>query len=680
MAAPEAVPTRAPESGPAVAIRTRKRPGVPARAAALLLSGQQGGGIGISALAVPVSLGATGVRLFYAVDVDGASLLAGEEGTTLSAEIAVYAVNPQGGVGGSAVEAFDLDVGRAAEYLVGGGIKFLGALDLPAAPYALRALVRNVHLGTFGAVEVARALPVGGEPFAFLSQPLVSEPADAWLLARETGQEGALHPFPFLGEGVVPATAPVLPGGTVTRLWVLGRGLSPGTLSLSVRVLDTGAHELAKVSAAVIARAGAPSANTTALRIEFPLPQLPPGQYTLEVSAPGMNPDIPLWSATRFLMAEKAAAGKSQVWVRFAPAAAAGEHGRPQVAFTGKTGRAKASPAIEAAYRSAIRTVVSDHPAALDAVAALEAASLPTGKAAEWETLVLSEVKVAQELGAANPAALLGLVLLHSDLHRNYAMRKANLLEIHARRMVEDLAVFHAEVGKTPGARAVSADALASLAGSLQGPGTMGSSERLFRRALEIDPNNAAALMAVAATRERVGQYHEAVKPLETLVKVQPGNAEARLRLAVNIDRAIPSGRKGPRLLQACIGPDNPGWIRTVAYQELASGFIREAQFREAERLLREALAVVPGEEGLTLQLAYVLDRQHRPVEAQALVAGIGVQKRGEEESPRFRYSDWPSEDLDRAREALRRQAPAANEALVAALAPGAGRKSGDRQ
>ena len=651
-----------------VVIRTRRRPGVPARAAALLLSGQQGGPVGVSALAVPVTLGASGVRLFFVVDVDGSSLLAGIEGPTLPVEIAVYAVNPQGGVGGSVTEAFTLDVDRAAEYLVGGGIKFLGSLDLPPARYALRVLVRNEKTGRFGVIEVPRALPVGDEPFAFLSAPLVGEPASAWLLAREAGQETAaeVHPFSFLGEATVPSTAPVLPGGTATRLWVMGRGLAPGSANISVRVLDIGGRELANVPAAVVARRDAPVANASALRIEFALPAFAPGQYTLEVSTPSMNPDIPLWGSTRFLMAEKSAAGGSQVWVRFALPSSPEQGVRPALGFVGKAGRVKASPKVVATYTSALRALLTDRVAAQAAVAELEAASLPTGKAAEWETLVLSEMEAANHIAGVRPDAVLALVLLHSDLQRSYSLRKSYLLEAHARRMVEELAVFYAEKDKGPQAKLMAANALANLGGSLQQPGTMVTSERMFRRALELDPDNPAALIAVAATMERIGQYKRALNHLEPLVKAHPENSEARLRLAVNVGR-VSSDRRSHELLQSCTGPTNPEWVRAVAYQELAKGLIQAERFGQAEELLREGLSAVPGDEGLTIQLTYVLDRERRPLEAQALAKDVGG-ARGVDNSPRFRYSDWPSEDLAQARGTLKASTAAAEQALAAAL------------
>jgi tetratricopeptide (TPR) repeat protein len=634
------------------------------------MSGQQGGSIGVSGLAVPVAASASGVSLFFVVDIDGSTLLAGAEGEALPVEISVYALTPEGRVGGALTEAFTLDVERATEALVGGGIKFFGSLDLPAAQYSLRVLVRNIPAGTFGVIEIARAMPVAGEPFAFLSPPLVPEPAEAWLLARDAGEEAGqpvVHPFPFLGEGEVPATAPVLLPGTASRLWVLGRGVAPATTSYPVRVLDLGGKEVARAQAALVTRRESTVAGASALLLEVTLPSLPTGPYGLEISAPSMNPDMPLWSWTRFVAADKTTVGKNAVWVQFRASSAPAEGAPRAVALVGKGGRAKASPKIKAAYRSALRTLASDPAAARGVLAELETHLLPTGTVAEWQTLVLSEMSVANELAEKRPESTLGLALLHLELERDYSRAKSYLLEVHARRMVEELAVLYAERGANAQAKATAANVLASLADSLQRSGITGTSERLFRRALELYPDNTAALIAMAANMERVGQYDRAVQYLESLLKVQPGNPEGRLRLAVNLMRAGME-RKGVELLRACAGEGNPAWVRAVAHQELALGFMKAERFDQAERLLREALAAAPAEEGLTIQLAYTLDRLRRPLDARALAKEIGVATGFDGDSPRFRYAERPSEDLARVQEALTASTPAACEAIASAL------------
>lgn len=655
---------------------------MPARSAALLMSGQQGGSVGVSALAVPVAASSSGVRLFFIVDIDGSTLLAGVEGQTLPVEISVYALNPEGRVGGALTETFTLDVERAAEELVGGGIKFFGSLDLAPARYTLRVLVRNVQVGTFGLVEVKRAVPAAGEPFAFLSPPLVPESAEAWLLAREASAEPgppALHPFEFLGAAAVPATAPVLLTGVASRFWVLARGVAPATTSYLVRVLDVGGREVARATAALVTRGESPMAGASALLLEATLPALAPGQYGIEVSAPSMNPEVPLWSWTRFLAADKKVAGRSPVWVQFTASAPSTGGVQPAVAFVGKGGRVKASPKIKGAYRAALRTLASDPALAQAAVAELEAASLPTGTVAEWETLVLSETEVAQELSAIRPEAALGLALFHADLQQDYTRRKSYLLEAHARRMVETFAALYAERGADVQAKAMAANVLVSLAGSLQQPGTSGTSERLFRRTLELDPTNTAALIAMAANMERVGQYHRTLQYLESLLKVQPDHPEGRLRMAVNLERVGAEGT-ARKLREGCTAEGNPAWVRVVAYQEIVTMLIEDDRFEQAGRLLRQALALFPGEEGLTMQLTYVLDRQRRPLDSLALVREVGTGAATVDLSPRYRYAQPPSEDLARVRETLTARSAAAREAVAAALVGTGGKASGGQE
>ena len=665
----EATPSAA-EGAMVISIPTRRGAGVPARSAALLMSGQQGGAIGVSGLAVPVAASASVVRLFFVVDVDGSTLLAGAEGEALPVEISVYALTPEGRVGGALTETFTLDLERAAEALMGGGIKFFGSLDLPVAQYNLRVLVRNVPVGTFGVIEIARAMPVAGEPFAFLSPPLVPEPAEAWLIAREAGEASdrpTLHPFAFLGDGEVPATAPVLLPGTASRFWVLARGVAPATTSFRVRVLDTGGKEVTRTQAALVTRRESTMAGASALLLEVTLPALATGPYGLEVSAPSLNPELPLWGWTRFIAADKKAVGKSAVWVQFRAESAPAEGGPPAVAFVGKGGRAKASPTIKAAYRSALRTLATDPVAALGALSELETRLLPTGTIPEWQTLVLSELSVANELAESQPDSTLGLALLHLELQRDYMRAKSYLLEVHARRMVEELSVLYAEHGAKGKTKAAAANVLASLAASLQRPGITGTSERLFRRALELDPANVAALMAMAANMERVGLYRRALEYLESLSKVQPDNPEGRLRLAVNL-RRIGQEQRGVELLQASAGEGNPTWVRAVAYQEMALGLFKAERFDQAERLLREALVAVPGEEGLTMQLAYALDRLRRPLDARALAKEIGPGTGFEGDSPRFRYAGPPTEAFAQVQEDLSARTPAAREAIALAL------------
>jgi tetratricopeptide (TPR) repeat protein len=654
-----AEPTAGPEpraDAPMAVIRTSHLRGVPTRVAALLMSGQQGGSIPIAVLALPVATTADRTRVFFVADIEGTNLLAGQETSAVQVEVCAYAVTAQGSVGGAMAEAFTLDLARAVDLLSRGSIKVLGSVDVPPGAFALRVLVRNVQVGSFGIREVPSVTPSGEGTFAFLSPLLVGEPAAAWVLAREAGDDdrwGALgHPFSFLPEGSVPSARPVLASGAESIVWVLSRGAAPGAGTIRVRVIGRDGREITGLEATVLERRACELAGARLLRLRLAVPALDPGAYLFELSTGAMTPDVQLASSTGVVVATPETVQAQPLWVQFGtPSQADEEKARRREAFVGRARRSRASAKLAAEYLSALESIGSGPvPTVVDAISALEQTSLPTGSAAECETLVASEKQVAQKLAAARPMSALALAYLHGELYRGYLQKKTYLLAAHARRMTEELAVLYAEkAGKE--ANPIVADILAGLVGSLQELNMLGSADRLFRRALQFDPGNRASLMGLGAGLERLGQYRLAVPFLSHLVEVDPANSEAKLRLAVNLER-LGEHRKSADLLKACAGEANPRWVRVVAYQETAAALIRAGRFTAAYHVLTEAAAEVPGDEALTIALAYVLDRLHQPIEARAIADRLRPLERDEGESPRFRYSQWPTDELERSQQA----------------------------
>jgi Flp pilus assembly protein TadD len=483
------------------------------------------------------------------------------------------------------------------------------------------------------------------------------------------------RPLRFLPESSLPSTRPVLVSGAESILWVLVRGAAPGTSTMPVRVIGREWKEVARVEATALERSDSGIAGSTLMRVRLPLPALDPGPYLLELSATAMNPDVQLTSSTPVVVADRKTVDAQPLWVQFGtPRQSGDEQTRSREAFSGRAGRVKASAKLAAEYRSALAGVDSEPlPAVLDALSALESASLPTGSAAEWETLVASETQAARELAKARPASALALAYVHNQLYRAYLRKRMNLLVSHARRMTEEFAVLYAEHGGKD-ARPIAADLLAELGGGLQQPGMLGTAERLFRRALQFDPKNRAALIGLAAGLEHVGQYRLAAGFLSQLVDVDPTNPEARLRLGVNLERLGEQG-KGAAFLKECAGEKNPRWVRIVAYQEMAADLIRAGRFEQARGLLEEARTKLPGDEALAITLAYVLDRLHEPLGARAVANGVRPPARDDGDSPRFRYSQWPTDDLERSGQAIAEAGPRAlgdlREALLAPPATG---------
>jgi Flp pilus assembly protein TadD len=668
-----AVPSSAARSNLAVGILTRRRVGVPARSAALLMSGQQGGSIPIAVLAVPVAASPEKTRVFFVADIEGTNLLAGQEKPTVQVEIYAYAVTTQGSVGGDLAESFTLGLEQAIDLLSQGSIKFLSSIDVPPGAFALRVLVRNAQVGSFGITEVPRVTPPAEGTFAFLSPLLVGEPAAPWVVAREAGDErwgSAGHPFSFLPEGSLPSTKPVLASGTNTILWALARGAAPGVATMPIKVVGREGKEITRFEATVLERRDSGLAGATLLRLRLPVPALDPAPYLFELSAEPMTPGAQLTSSIGVVVADPKTVEAQRVWVQFGtPRQSGEEEAQRRASFTGRAGRSKASAKVAGEYRSVLEKICSQPlPKVLDALAELERASLPTGSAAEWETLVASETRVAEEVAAVRPMSALALAYLHGELYRGYLQKKMYLLATHARRMTEELAVLYAEkAGKE--ANPVVADILAGLVGSLQELDMLGTAERLFRRALGFDPTNRASLIGLGAGLERMGQYRLAARFLSQLVEVDPANSEARLRLAVNLER-LNEHRRSTGLLTECTGEKNPRWVRVVAYQEMAAALIRAGRFGAAHDLLAEAVTKFPGDEPLAIALAYVLDRLRKPLEARIIADRLRASPRGEGDSPRFRYSQWPVDDLERSQEAASDAGKDAIQALREVLLP----------
>ncbi len=305
----------------------------------------------------------------------------------------------------------------------------------------------------------------------------------------------------------------------------------------------------------------------------------------------------------------------------------------------------------------------------------IERRSAAVGTTDAMTELVAAEIGVAKKLARTRPESTLGLFLLHTDLFRTYGSHKQYILQAYSRRTLEELIDVAARTKADPAFRALTADAVAVVGSELQQSGLPESADRFYRRALELDPTNGAALMGVAATAERTGKYREALRNLEEMVRAHPDDSEARLRLAVNLSR-VSTVKRAHAAFERCLKPDNPSWIRSIAYQELAEALIEKQSLREARALLEKATAALPDNQRLAIQLAYVLDRLGDPLAARKVADGVAARPQRDEESPRLRYSDWPRDALAAARARLGRGSTAAmdslRETLIAPDADGA--------
>lgn len=206
--------------------------------AGMVLGGGAGGALDTAALAAPfVAPGESYVPVL--VEVSGDSLLAGESGDTLVAEVYAYAFDEDGAVADFFTRRMGFDLAQSEAALRQAGLKYWGHMDLEPGKYVVRVLVRNLNTGNSGLSVVPITVPdfAGAEPA--LLPPFFPEPQGKWVLGRETEDEQRQNvPFPFMmGESpFIPAAQPML-RSVGSRASLVGYNLGPGSMAVSGELL-----------------------------------------------------------------------------------------------------------------------------------------------------------------------------------------------------------------------------------------------------------------------------------------------------------------------------------------------------------------------------------------------------------------------------------------------------------
>ena len=319
---------------------------------------------------------------------------------------------------------------------------------------------------------------------------------------------------------------------------------------------------------------------------------------------------------------------------------------------------------IAALYAGALRRLAGgERDAALAALYELESRALAGLAPEALRELQRAQAETVAAVVKRAPAALLPIVLLHADAVRGYRAAGRSALVAHSEIAVAGLARSLAARADQEG-RCFALRILAGLAEELQRLGTLGRAEALYREALAIDPGDGGVALALAAVYERLGRFADAV---ETLGSSRRPGPEARLRLAVNLLRTRRPER-GERLLRRLADDEDAGWVRVLAWQELATLELTRGAPDAAATVLRRALAGRPGHPALELQLAFVLDRLGRRDEAGVLLAALAGGAPRPEAGERSRYNEWPRPELGTRCPELETRAAEGREALARAL------------
>lgn len=667
--------------------------GLEARSAALILSGQRGGDLKASSLAIPLDGTDEGVRLALIVDIEGSSLLEGQEpDEDLITEVYAYALDEAGGVGGFMTQAFRLDLEVYRPLLQQRGLKFLGHLTLTPGFYTLQVLVRQRRTDRFNLQSLALAVEKPEKKNSELLLPLFPEASERWIVVGQEPAEGeatvAGLPWKLGEEKALPATFPVLRSDLPTTLFLMGEAAEEG--ALVARLKDTSGAEVTSLSLDLGESKPGPGGRTIrSIRLSPTLQ--PAGQYYLEIERPEVAPmegqgtkvgGKPAVTAGIGVAVLPAQVGEDlPTWAQLLSPAEPVASDRPSEEVTvAARNRRVGLKRWWQAYRSALlETDESEDPRdSIRELIELETSQLSSGRDRRSSQIREEQLAAVLELARANPESLVPLIRFHERQYQKHHRDRHFQLATHSRQLSVRLAEAYLALSDTESSRRIVAANLVSMAGYLQEVGSGPSARRAFEKALEYEPDNEAALLGLGALLEgNEGDYAGAERAFRKLAEIRPRNSEAKLRLAVNLRRL---GRPGDAegLMRELLKPPAVSWVRTVAYEELADLLVDTKRAPEAVEVLREGLRELPNQQRLHIQLAATYDQLGRPAAARKALKNLDPGVGRNRDSPRFIYWRRPTWAIAASRRFLDENAANRLPVLADSLTVVSARPSGD--
>lgn len=249
-----------------------------------VVSGLEGGPVGVSVLAAPFKAKGEKAYVPVLIEIDGASLTAGSQGI-LFAEVYVYAFDAKGAVQDFFAQPVALDLTKVGGTLQGTGVKLFGDLDLLAGAHSIRVLVRNSQTGASGMRVASLEVPAFAQGEPVLLPGFFPEPARRWLIVREAKLRQGEVDYPFLSrqQPYIPASRPVLDPGRDAALALVGYGFSAGQLTAQAMVMTTDGKEAGEGKISILNRESA-AGGPDRLTATFGTPRLQPGEYLLLVT------------------------------------------------------------------------------------------------------------------------------------------------------------------------------------------------------------------------------------------------------------------------------------------------------------------------------------------------------------------------------------------------------------
>ncbi len=625
--------------GAAAELVPQALPGVDARTAALLLSGQRGGSIRAAVSAGPVTPAeGAACRLDAWIEVDGDSLLGDPRSGSAEVEVSIYAMAAAGRVTAFEGVLLHLDQESLGERLRRHGLRLHRHLAVPCGVQTLRVLVLNVATDEFFLGEAEASLAGEGWIVQVLAPP------GEWVEAVS----GDLATSP-------PAARPLLRPGSVVWLALYPPG--DGLQAIEARGrLAGGAPEAIATPMSEAASSGAPGEGRT---MEWLVPDnAAEGSAELQVLIAAAGGDVVL----RVPVSVGRADGPL-TWLEAEAQAA------PAAPPASSAERLPSATELRAEYLGVLQLLTGeDVPLALQTAAELQRRVIGDGNAARRERLARTVLGVAAEVAGDGGRHLSPLLWLHLELFHHFAGAFDHLHATAAADHVVSLTGLCDRGRCSEQVRAAAGWALASLGGAHARRASWQPARRHFRRALALAPELDEARLGAAAVAEWIGEYREAVDVMRSQENSPGAGGEALLRLGVNL-RRLGEERRARAVLQRCASADAPQWARVVALEELARMELAAGRPGEAVALLAPAVGSLPGEPSLRLLLAHALEGSGDMAAAAMLLRELAAAPGGLEESPRLRYTRWSEESAGAMRRAVRDAARPVLPALAAVLA-----------
>lgn len=245
--------------------------------------------IRLSVLAVPFRATAETAYVPVLIEMNGADLLEGEQGSKVAVEIYTYVTDGEGEIRSFFADQVAMDLGENRERFATTGLKYYGQLALGPGRFQLRILVRNARTGATAVQALPLAVPDWADARPTLLAPLFFEAPGSWVMVRQRQPDGiqsesVVYPFTVNGNTYVPAAAPRLTADAEAWLCLVGYDLGSRELMVegSVRMADGTPVEGGRLELTERTVTGIDGLDK--LLAAFRPADLAAGDYTLDVS------------------------------------------------------------------------------------------------------------------------------------------------------------------------------------------------------------------------------------------------------------------------------------------------------------------------------------------------------------------------------------------------------------